>query len=76
MNDQELYERDMNFGASILSTRTLLIQLIKVLIDDGQMTQEQLRRAVNAAKAELEANGDPVCIRASVMLEPTNGGVI
>lgn len=75
MTEDELNEELMTVGATALSTQYFLSAFIRILRDDGLVSQEQIRRAVAHAKSNLEAVQDPIRIRASVLLEPEKGAI-
>jgi uncharacterized protein (UPF0147 family) len=75
MTETELNEALLTQGALALSTQYFLSALLKVLRDDGLVSQEQIRRAVENAKATLQEVNHPIRIRAAVLLEPSKGEI-
>lgn len=66
---------EMTMAALPLSTQYFLNNFIRVLRDDGLISQEQIRRAVTLAQTDLQSVADPIRIRAALLLEPTVGEI-
>lgn len=66
---------ELTAAALPLSTQYFLNAIICVLREDGLVSQEQIRRAISKAKADLESQPDLIRIRASLLLEPSVGEI-
>jgi len=69
MNEKTLSNDELTALAVPVSTQHLLSHFIRVLCEDGLVSQSQIRRAAERAMADLQAMPGPVHMRAALLLE-------